>query len=89
MLFRSVGIGAPQQPGAVAPKRVTKPAPPNPYAKLELSREGTWKRSANTYVIATTGGGESTPIEANINDLGRLVIPLAQPKIQLHFVRVL
>lgn len=70
---------------------VAKPAPVavNPFAKLHLSYEGTWKRNAEIYELTSSTSGNEQTVNATINDAGRLVVPVETVKISLFFVRAL
>ncbi len=86
------------RPGARGPGLGAQPKPPvekpalvavNPFAKLQLSYEGTWKRNAEVYELTSTTGGKEQTVNATINDVGRLVVPVDAVKISLVFVRAL
>lgn len=83
------GPGAPARARAPAP--VVKPVPvaSNPFAKLQLSSEGTWKRNIDVYELTSTAAGKEQTVNATINDTGRLVVPIDAVKISMFFVRAL
>lgn len=82
------GIGRGAAPAAAAGgAAVAAAAAPAPM-KLDFNGEGRWTHlDGNKYQLTNPKFGQSTPLEATINELGRLVVPLPGMRLALVFIR--